>query len=84
MNEPKPESAAAMPLATHLNILFPQLEKIDVASLANTVTDRWYNQTLCRVNASVVRLGVNARRIPLLHRTIGPVGIQQSVGMSKT
>ena len=49
---------AAFPYATHLNILFPQLEKIDVAALAETVKDRWYNQTLCQVNGSVVRVGV--------------------------
>jgi len=54
----KEPEAAAFPYATHLNILFPQLEKIDLPALVDTVTDRWYNQTLCRVNGSVVRLGV--------------------------
>ncbi|HEX4158252.1 MAG TPA: cupin domain-containing protein [Rhizomicrobium sp.] len=49
---------AAFPYATHLNILFRHLEKIDVAALAGTVQDRWYNQTLCQVNGSVLRLGV--------------------------
>jgi mannose-6-phosphate isomerase-like protein (cupin superfamily) len=44
--------------ATHLNIKFDPLKLIDVSSLANEVTDRWYNQTLCKVNDSVVRLGV--------------------------
>jgi mannose-6-phosphate isomerase-like protein (cupin superfamily) len=29
-----------------------------VPTLAKTVTDQWYNQTLCKVNDSVVRLGV--------------------------
>jgi len=42
----------------HLNIKFDPLKLIDVSSLANEVTDRWYNQTLCKVNDSVVRLGV--------------------------
>ena len=46
------------PYATHLNILFPHLEKIDVSALADAVKDRWYNQTLCSANDSVVRLGV--------------------------
>jgi mannose-6-phosphate isomerase-like protein (cupin superfamily) len=50
--------ATAFSYATHLNVLFPQLEKIDVAAVARAVEDRWYNQTLCRVNGSVVRLGV--------------------------
>src|ERR1700758_5620440 len=44
--------------ATHLNIKFEPLKLIDVASLAKDVTDKWYNQTLCKVNNSVVRLGV--------------------------
>jgi mannose-6-phosphate isomerase-like protein (cupin superfamily) len=48
----------AFPYATHLNILFQQLEKVDVPSLVGKVTDQWYNQTLCKVNDSVVRLGV--------------------------
>lgn len=51
-------SSTSFPYATHLNILFPHLEKIDVAALAGSVKDKWYNQTLCRVNGSVVRLGV--------------------------
>jgi mannose-6-phosphate isomerase-like protein (cupin superfamily) len=29
-----------------------------VQKLADAVTDRWYNQTLCKVNDSVVRVGV--------------------------
>jgi mannose-6-phosphate isomerase-like protein (cupin superfamily) len=31
---------------------------IDVSSLAKTVTDQWYNRTLCKVNESVIHLGV--------------------------
>jgi mannose-6-phosphate isomerase-like protein (cupin superfamily) len=44
--------------ATHLNVLIPQLAMVDVPALVRAVTDQWYNQTLCRVNGSVVRLGV--------------------------
>ena len=44
--------------ATYLNIKFDPLKLIDVSALAKDVTDRWYNQTLCKVNDSVVRLGV--------------------------
>jgi len=43
---------------THLNIAFDPLKLIDVSALAKDVTDKWYNQTLCQVNDSVVRLGV--------------------------
>jgi mannose-6-phosphate isomerase-like protein (cupin superfamily) len=44
--------------STHLNIKFDPLATIDVNQLAKAVTDQWYNQTLCKVNDSVVRLGV--------------------------
>jgi hypothetical protein len=46
------------PYATHLNVKFPPLELVDVPALVAACTDSWYNQTLCRVNDSVVRLGV--------------------------
>ena len=46
------------PYATHLNVLFGALEKIELDPLVSAVRDQWYNQTLARVNDSVVRLGV--------------------------
>jgi mannose-6-phosphate isomerase-like protein (cupin superfamily) len=52
------ESTAAFPYETRLNILYPPLETIDVQALADACRFQWYNQTLCRVNGSVVRLGV--------------------------
>jgi mannose-6-phosphate isomerase-like protein (cupin superfamily) len=52
-----PESSA-YPYATHLNVLFGALEKVELDPLVSAVRDQWYNQTLARVNDSVVRLGV--------------------------
>jgi len=46
------------PYATHLDIKFPALRLVDVPALVKACTDKWYNQTLCQVNDSVVRLGV--------------------------
>ena len=46
------------PYVTHLNVLYPPMEVVDVPALVAACTDRWYNQTLCRVNESVVRVGV--------------------------
>jgi hypothetical protein len=46
------------PYVTHLNVLYSPLEVVDVPALVAACKDRWYNQTLCRVNDSVVRLGV--------------------------
>ena len=50
--------ASRFPYATHLDVLFPALEKIELDPLVAGVRDQWYNQTLARVNDSVVRLGV--------------------------
>jgi mannose-6-phosphate isomerase-like protein (cupin superfamily) len=46
------------PYATHLDVRYGPLELVDVPALVAACADRWYNQTLCRVNDSVVRLGV--------------------------
>src|SRR3954452_11163031 len=46
------------PYATFLDAKFPALTVVDVPALVRACTDRWYNQTLCQVNDSVVRLGV--------------------------
>ena len=43
---------------TRLNILCQPLERIDEQALANACRYKWFNQTLCQVNRSVVRLGV--------------------------
>ncbi len=48
----------AYPYATHLDIRYPPLALVDVPGLIASCKDRWYNQTLCQVNGSVVRLGV--------------------------
>src|SRR5687767_15690475 len=53
-----PQDENAFPYATHLDIRYQPLEIVDVPKLVDAVTDRWYNQTLCKVNDSVVRLGV--------------------------
>ena len=50
--------AQTYPYATHLDIRYPPLERVDIPDLIASCKDRWYNQTLCQVNASVVRLGV--------------------------
>jgi mannose-6-phosphate isomerase-like protein (cupin superfamily) len=46
------------PYETHLDVMFGPLQEIDVHALAAAVTHPWWNQTLCRVNQSVVRLAV--------------------------
>lgn len=43
---------------TRLNVQFSPLEVIDEKAFADGVTHKWFNQTLCAVNDSVVRLGV--------------------------
>jgi len=49
---------ADFPYETRLNILYKPLEIVDEKALADACEYKWYNQTLCQVNASVVRIGV--------------------------
>ena len=51
-------TAAQYPYDTRLNILFPHLELIDEKAVSDAAPNKWYNQTLCQVNGSVVRVGV--------------------------
>ena len=43
---------------TRLNLYYQPLEIVDEKKLADACEFQWYNQTLCQVNGSVVRLGV--------------------------
>ena len=43
---------------TRLDVLYPQMAVLDIPALVAACEHPWYNQTLCSVNASVVRLGV--------------------------
>jgi mannose-6-phosphate isomerase-like protein (cupin superfamily) len=51
-------TSSSFPYETRLNVLHGALEVIDEKLLASNCEHKWYNQTLCRVNDSVVRLGV--------------------------
>ena len=51
-------SPDGFPYKTYLNILHSPLELIDVQKLVDACTDKWWNQTLCKVNDAVVRLGI--------------------------
>jgi hypothetical protein len=52
------ESSKDFPYKTFLNILHEPLEVIDVQKLVDNCKDKWWNQTLCKVNDAVVRLGI--------------------------
>ncbi|RMG25968.1 MAG: cupin domain-containing protein [Armatimonadetes bacterium] len=49
---------APFPYATFLDVKFPPLTAFDIRTLVEENEHPWYNQTLCRVNDSVLRLGV--------------------------
>ncbi|HEY8257751.1 MAG TPA: cupin domain-containing protein [Gemmatimonadales bacterium] len=51
-------SAPSYPYVTRLDVKFGALERMDVPAMVAACTDRWFNQTLCRVNDAVVRLGI--------------------------
>lgn len=58
MNSPVTQEPASFPYETHLDIKFEPLSVVDVPALIAEVRHPWYNQTLCKVNDSVIRLGV--------------------------
>ena len=53
-----PDSVSDYPYETRLNILHQPLEIIDEKALADACEYKWFNQTLCKVNESVVRVGI--------------------------
>jgi mannose-6-phosphate isomerase-like protein (cupin superfamily) len=46
------------PYSINLDVRYAPLELIDIQALVDACTDPWHNQTLCRVNNCVVRLGI--------------------------
>ncbi|MEE8626054.1 MAG: cupin domain-containing protein [Acidiferrobacterales bacterium] len=44
--------------ANYMDIKFEPLQLVDVPALIEACTDKWYNQTLSKVNDSVIRLGI--------------------------
>jgi len=46
------------PYVTRLDIKFKHLELIDIPSMVRECKDKWFNQTLTKVNDSVVRVGI--------------------------
>jgi mannose-6-phosphate isomerase-like protein (cupin superfamily) len=50
--------ANSYPYLTRLNVQYKPLEVIEERELSDACQHPWYNQTLCEVNGSVVRLGV--------------------------
>ena len=50
--------SSTYPYETRLEVRCGPLELIDVKALADNCAYKWYNETLCAVNDSVVRVGV--------------------------
>ena len=50
--------ARQYPYVTNLDVKFKHLELIDFPTIVRECTDQWFNQTLTKVNDSVVRIGI--------------------------
>lgn len=46
------------PYVTRLDVKFKYLEVIDLPTIVRECKDQWFNQTLTKVNDSVVRIGI--------------------------
>ncbi|SRR5579885_2305378 len=44
--------------AINMEPCYQSLQMVDVNELIRSCKDKWYNQTLCKVNDSLVRLGI--------------------------
>lgn len=51
-------AGSEFPYETRLNVLHGPLEVIDEKAIGDAAPHHWYNQTLCKVNDAVIRLGV--------------------------
>jgi mannose-6-phosphate isomerase-like protein (cupin superfamily) len=47
-----------MEYSIHTDVKYGPLEVVDARGLADECAEKWWNQTLCRVNDGVARLGV--------------------------
>jgi mannose-6-phosphate isomerase-like protein (cupin superfamily) len=47
-----------MDYSIHTDIKYKPLETVELGKLADECTEKWWNQSLCRVNDCVVRLGI--------------------------
>jgi len=43
---------------TRLDIKFKHLQRIDIPQMVKECNDKWFNQTLTKVNDSVIRVGI--------------------------
>lgn len=50
--------AKKYPYVTRLDVRFKHFDVIDVPAIVNECRDRWFNETLTKVNDSVVRIGI--------------------------
>jgi mannose-6-phosphate isomerase-like protein (cupin superfamily) len=50
--------APEYPYSINYEVAYGFLELIDIDKIRSQVTEEWFNQTLCEVNESVIRLGV--------------------------
>ena len=51
-------SPAEFPYVTLLDVKYKPLERVEEKAISDACPHKWFNQTLCQVNESVVRLGV--------------------------
>jgi mannose-6-phosphate isomerase-like protein (cupin superfamily) len=50
--------ATAYPYVTRLDVKFNHFELMDIPAIVENCKDKWFNQTLTKVNDSVVRIGI--------------------------
>jgi mannose-6-phosphate isomerase-like protein (cupin superfamily) len=46
------------PYVTRLDVRYKHFDVVDIPAIVNECRDKWYNETLTKVNDSVVRVGI--------------------------
>ena len=55
---PQPDTHTLQTYDIHMEPMFDMLQLIDVPRLVSECKEKWHNQTLCKVNNQLVRLGI--------------------------
>ncbi len=50
--------AESYPYVTKLDVRFKHFEVIDIPAIVREVKDKWYNETLTKINDSAIRVGI--------------------------
>ena len=55
---PRSLPVSKQPYKFNMDVAYGGLERFDILAMADASHEQWFNQSLCRVNDCVIRLGI--------------------------